>query len=193
MTVVRKAVAAVVTVALMAGAMWLYSRKPHLKAGATEPLRSRGHIGAVVGSREFSVKVGRVDVASAIQKPDFPKPLVMKSLGVFVIVQAEVRSEHRPIQVGHVRLVTRGDVTYDETGRMKLPEADGSFEPMLWKPATYIFEIPKDRLAGIRLVVGEANLLDQLSGETDIDLRVDGAKAARLAAHPPATYVLKTT
>lgn len=191
MSAIQKAAAAVLTVALLAGAMWLYDRKPHLKDGATKPLLSRGHIGAVVASREFSVKVGRVDVASTIQKPDFPKPLVMKSLGVFVIVQADVRSEHRPFQLGHARLLTRGGVTYDETGRTALPEASDTYEPMLWTPTRYIFEIPKDRLAGIRLVVGEGGLLTQLSGTTDIDLRVDGDEAAQLAAHPAATYVLK--
>jgi hypothetical protein len=190
---VTKAVSAVLTVALMVAAMWLYGRKPHLKAGNLKPLLAQGHIGAVVTTGDFSVKVGSVVVAASIQKPDFPKPQVMKTPDLFVIVQAQARSEHRPFQLGHVRLLTRGGVAYQESGRAALPSSDGMLEPMLWTPATYIFEIPKDRLAGARLVVGEADLLNQLSGETDVDLRIDGGKAARLSAHPTPTYALKST
>jgi hypothetical protein len=187
-----KVVSAVLTVALMAAAMWLYDRKPHLESGELSPLLVHGGIGAVVTTRDFSVKIGAVDVAASIQKPGFPKPKVMKTPGLFVIVQARVRSEQRPFRLGHVRLVTRGCVAYQETGRPDLPSASDTLEPMLWTSVTYIFEIPKDRLAGARLVVGEADLLNQLSGETDVDLRIDGAEAARLSAHPAPTYVLKT-
>jgi hypothetical protein len=190
---VTKVVSAVLTVALMAAAMWLYDRKPHLKAGALHPLLTEGSIGSVVTTRDFSVKVGGVVVAAAIQKPDFPTPQVMKTPGLFLIVQAQDRSERRPFTPGHVRLVTRGGVAYQESGRAALPSAGDTLQPMLWTPVTYIFEIPKDRLAGARLVVGEADLLNQLSGETDVDLRIDADRAAQLSAHPTPTYALKTT
>lgn len=192
MNAVVKVVSAVLTVALMAGAMWLYDRKPHLKAGALNPLLSHGGIRSVVTTHDFSVKVGSVDVAAAIQKPDFPQPKIIKTPGIFVIVQAQVRSEQRPFQLGHVRLVARGGVAYQESGRPDLPSEGDTLQPMLWTPATYIFEIPKDRLAGARFIVGEADLFNQLSGETDVDLHIDGAKAARLSAHPSPVYALKS-
>ena len=192
MSALRKVAAAVLTVALLAGAMWLYTRKAHLKGDALHPLPSHGRIGAVVATRDFSVKIGRVDVAAAIQKPGFPKPVVMKALGLFVIVSADVRSEWRPYRLGNARLVTHGGVSYDESGRTELPTSNGGYEPMLWTPATYIFEIPRDRLAGLRFVIGTADLLNQLSGQTDIDLGIDGDRAAQLRAHPASTYVLKT-
>lgn len=192
MTTAAKAVSAVLTVALLAAAMWLYDRKPHLKAGELNPLLSHGAVGSVVTTRDFSVKVGRVDVAATIQKPGFPKPQILTTPGLFVIVQAQMRSERRPFQPGHARLVTPGGVTYQESGRPDLPSAGDTLQPMLWTPATYVFEIPKDRLAGVRFIVGEADLLNQLSGETDVDLRIDGAEAARLSAHPSPAYDLKT-
>lgn len=193
MSAAGKLVSAVLSVALLLAAMWLFDRKPHLKAGALNPLLSKGRVGEVVTTRDFSVKVGSVQVAASIQKPSFPKPEVMKTPGLFLIVLAQARSERRPFDLGHVRLITRGGVAYQESGRAALPSSGDTLQPMLWSPATYIFEIPKDRLAGARLVVGEADLINQLSGETDVDLGIDGGKAARLSAHPSPTYVLKST
>jgi hypothetical protein len=194
MSVVRKGVAAVLTVGLAALTMWLYTVKPHIEGGLQHPLISKGRIGTAVDSRDFSVKVTKVDVASAISKPSFlDKGKVLKSLGLFVIVQTQIKSNEKPFTPGHVRLVTRGGVAYDESGRPDLPDDNSQFQPMLWAPATFIFEIPKDRLAGARLVLGSADLLNDLSGETSIDLGMDGDRAARLAAHPIPDYALKTT
>ena len=192
MTLLRKAVAAVLTVGLMAAAMWLYTFKPHLEDRQQHPLMTHGRLGAVVDNRDFSVKVIRVDVASAITKPDvLAKPTVMRSLGIFVIVQAQIKSNKKPFQAGHIRLETRGGVEYDVSGRAAIPDSDNEYQPMLWGPAQYVFEIPKDRLAGARLVVGSAALQNELSAETNVDLDLGGAKGARLAAHPAASYVLK--
>ncbi|MFB9835683.1 hypothetical protein [Actinoallomurus acaciae] len=194
MTMARKAVAAVLTAGLAALTMWLYSVKPHIEARLQHPLVSKGRIGTAVGTTDFSVKVAKVDVASAISKPSFlDKGKVMKSLGVFVIVQTQIKSNKKPFTPGHVRLVTRGGVAYDESGRADLPDTSSEFQPMLWAPATFIFEIPKDRLAGARLVVGTADLINNLSGETSVDLGISGDQAARLASHPTPDYELKTS
>lgn len=195
MSAARKAVAAVLTAGLAALTMWLYTVKPHIEDRLQDPLVSKGRIGAAVDTPDFSVKVAKVDVASAISKPSFlgTKGKVMKSLGLFVIVQAQIKSNKKPFTPGHVRLVTRGGVAYDETGRADLPDISSGFQPMLWAPATYIFEIPKDRLAGARIVVGAADLYNNLSGETSIDLGINGDRAARLAAHPTPDYALKTS
>jgi hypothetical protein len=190
----RKLVAGLLTAALMALAMWLYTFKPHIEAGMQNPINTSGRVGSVVDNPVFSVKVGKVDVASSITKSSsFLKPEVMRSIGLFLIVQLDIRSNKKPFQPGHVRLTTRGGLAYNESGRAALPGVTNDFQPMLWAPATYFFEIPKDRLAGARLIVGEAALLNQLSAETSIDLGIDDHRAAQLSAHPPATYTLKTT
>jgi hypothetical protein len=193
MSAARKAVSGVLTAALMALAMWLYTFKPHIEARIQDPITSSGRIGSIVANRDFSVKVGKVDVASSITKSSFLKPEVMPSIGVFLIVQLDIKSNKKPFQPGHVRLATRGGVSYTESGRPALPSINGDFQPMLWAPATYIFEIPRDRLAGARLIIGRIALLNQLSAETSVDLGIDGARAAQLSAHPATTYTLKTT
>jgi hypothetical protein len=189
-------VAGVVSLGLMAGAMWLYHVQPRLKDRLQKPIAAHGRAGAVVGNSVFSVKVGKVDVATAIAKPvgivDKTK-IIMPSLGLFVIVQMQIRSNEKPFQPGHVRLGTRGGVTYDESGRTDIFTAHNDFQPMLWGPATFIFEIPKDRLAGSHVLVGQPGLLDNLSGETDVDLGIDGSRAAQLLAHASSAYPLPTT
>jgi hypothetical protein len=190
---VKNAVGAVLTVGLMAAAMWLYTFKPHLEDKAQHPLMTHGRLGAVVDNRDFSVKVTRVDVASAITKPDtLAKPTVMRSIGIFVIVQAQLKSNKKPFTTGHVRLVTGSGDEYGPSGRAAIPDSNNEYQPMLWGPAQYVFEIPKDRLTGARLVIGSAALQNELSAETNIDLGLGGATGARLAAHPAASYVLKT-
>ncbi|MDN3359939.1 hypothetical protein [Actinomadura sp. DC4] len=193
MSVGRKVVAGVLTAGLMALAMWLYTFKPHIEAGEQNPITSSGRLGSVVDNRVFSVKVDRVDVARSLTKASsFSGPEVTPSIGLFLIVHANIKSNHKPFQPGHVRLVTGGGLSYDESGRAALPSTTDDYQPMLWAPATYIFELPRDRLAGARLIIGESAFLNQLSAETSIDLGMSGDRAAQLSTHPATTYTLKT-
>jgi hypothetical protein len=193
MSAARKVVAGVLTAALMALAMWLYTFEPHIEGRLQDPITSSGRIGSVVTNPDFSVKVRRVDVASSITKASFLKPQVMQSIGLFLIVQLDIRSNKKPFAPGHVRLTTRGGVSFTESGRAALPGVNDGFQPLLWAPATFIFEVPKDHLAGARLILGNSALLNQLSAETSVDLGIDGDRAAQLSAHPAATYNLKTS
>lgn len=195
MSAPRKIIAGLLTVGLMALAMWLYTFKPHLEDKEQDPLVTSGHIGAVVDNPDFSVKVGKIDVATGIAKSSFlqEKTQVMPSLGIFVIVHLEIKSNQKPFQPGDPKLTTRGGVSYDESGRAAISISNGDYQPMLWAPATYVFEIPKDRLAGARLVIGESALLIQLSAETEVDLGIDDGEAAQLLAHASPAYALKTT
>ncbi|MCO6011758.1 hypothetical protein NE236_43110 [Actinoallomurus purpureus] len=175
----------------MAAAMWLHARKPHLDAGLQNPISTTGRAGTVVGNRVFSVAVDRVDVASAIVDDGLTTRKTMLSPGVFVIVYLRIRSNQKPFTPGHVRLAARGGLSYDESGRTAISDTSGTYEPMLWGNASYVFEIPKDRLAGARLIVGESAPLDQLSAQADVNLGIDGRKAAELIAHAPRDYVIK--
>lgn len=194
MSVGSRVASGVVSVGLLASAMWLYGYEPRLRSRLTTPIASEGRIGAQVDNRVFSVRVDRVDVATGIVKAgvlrDSPP---MRSLGVFVIVHLRIRSNQKPFDPGHARLITRGDVAYAESGRPELSVRNGGYQPMIWGETTYVFEIPKDRLAGARLAVGEARLLDQLSAECRVDLGIDRKRAAELLARPPADYRLRTT
>jgi hypothetical protein len=117
----------------------------------------------------------------------------MRSPGIFVIVHLEIKSNQKPFRPGSPKLITRGGVSYDESGRPAISTSSDDYQPMLWAPATYVFEIPKDRLAGTRLVIGESALLNQLSAETEVDLGIDDGEAAQLLTHASPAYALKTT
>lgn len=195
MSAPRKVIAGLLTAGLMALAMWLYTFKPSLEDKEQDPLVSSGHIGSAVDNSVFSVKVDKVDVATGIAKSSFleQKPQVMPSLGLFVIIHLQIKSNQKPFQPGDPQLLTPGGVSYDESGRPAISTSNGDYQSMLWAPATYVFEIPKDRLAGVRLVIGESALLNQLSAQTEVDLGIDGGEAARLLAHASPAYTLKTT
>ena len=193
MTVLRKVASAVAATALLALATWFAYVEPHLDADLQDPIPNHGAAGHVVSNRVFSVVVDRVDVARSLatgfasdDKPASPTP------GIFVIVYLRARSKRQPMTLGHVRLTTRDGLHYAESGRVSvLTKNSDTVEPMLWTKATYLFELPKDQLAGLHLIVGQADLLNQLSAEADIDLRISTADARRMLAHPADDYRIR--
>jgi hypothetical protein len=135
-----------------------------------------------------------VDIASGLVKHDaLSGDRRMTTPGIFVIAYLSAKSRLKPLQLGHVQLATRGGLSYDEAGRTDIFTTDASLEPMLWRSAFYVFEIPKDRLAGARLRVGQSDLVDNLSAESEIDLGLTAGRAAQLLAHPVADYALKSS
>jgi hypothetical protein len=194
MTAARAVVSALVAAALCAAAMWLWGRQPDLEANSMNPLRTYGRIGAVVKNDVFSVRIDRYDVAASITTTSLSAGAHVAD-GLFLVVHFQARAEQRPYTMGHVRLETRDGRTYNEGGRIGLlTKPDGTYQPMLWESGTLVFEVPKDRLAGARVVIGqtEGTLVNDLSAENVIDLGIDNAKAARLAARPAANYQLSS-
>lgn len=194
MTVLQRVLSGLASVALGALAMWFTSVKPHLVARLQTPLLAQGRLGTVVDNRVFSVKVDRVDVASGIVKHDsLSADRRMTTPGIFVITYVSAKSDLKPLRLGHARLSTRGGLSYDETGRTEILTPDASLEPMLWRSTYYVFEIPKDRLAGARLIVGQSDLIDNLSAQTAVDLGLTPSRTARLLAAPPTDYALTSS
>ena len=195
MTVLTRLASAVVVTGLLGVSMWLAYEKPHLDARLQDPLPNQGRFGRVVANRVFGVQVDRVDVARSLAPAD---PVVGRTSpprqtpGIFVIVYLRVKSAQKPVSLGHVRLTTRDGLHYGESGRVGVPtKTSGTFEPMLWGRASYLFEIPRDQLAGLHLIVGEGTLLNQLSAEADIDLGISTRVAAGLLAHPADAYRIR--
>src|SRR5260370_40374339 len=90
--------------------------------------------------------------------------------------------ERKPYAMSQVRLESGGD-TFTGNGHV-IAGDPGRFDPLIWRKAVVSFEIPKDRLAGAHLVVGEAGPPPQPSPETDIDLALTSGESPRVAAHP---------
>jgi hypothetical protein len=192
MTAARAIVSALVAAALCAAAMWLWRQQPDLEANSMNPLRTYGRIGAVVTNDDFSVRIDRYDVAASITTTSLSSGAHVTD-GLFVVVHFQARGERRPYAMKHVRLETRDGRTYDEGGRIGvLTKPDGTYQPMLWGPGTLVFEVPKDGLAGAKVVIGQTQgkLVSDLSAENVIDLGIDDAKAAELSARPAANYQL---
>ncbi|MCO5996141.1 hypothetical protein [Actinoallomurus rhizosphaericola] len=196
MTVLRRVVAGLVAAALLGVSMWLTHVAPHLEARLQDPIPNGGRAGKIVSNRVFSVRVDRVDVArSIVTHTDIVDPKKNERIttsGIFVVVYLSVRSNQRPVGLGHVRLTTHSGLHYAESGRDGLlTKNEGIFEPMLWGNASYVFEIPKDQLKGAHLIVGQSDSLNQLSAEADVDLGLDTGSADRLLAHPTDDYKLR--
>lgn len=193
MTALRRIGAGVVAIALFGVAMWLNAIMPGMDARQQDPLPNHGRTGQVVKNSEFSVRVDRLDVARTIVKPGLGKDQTsMTSPGVFVVVYLSAQAAKEPTGLGNLRLSTRDRLRYAPSGRMTVmsSEAD-SLQPLIWKHASYIFEIPRDQLVGAHLVVGQANPLNSLSGEADVDLRLDDKTARGLLAHPSDAYQIR--
>jgi hypothetical protein len=182
---VRRVTSALVAAGLCAGAMWLWKIKPDLTTNLLNPLQTSGRIGEVVRNDTFSVRVERYDVAGSITR-EFGSGGAQRTEGVFLYVQLRAKAEKEPFTMGHARLETRDGLTYQEGSRIGITtKAKETYEPMLWGKGTLLFELPKDQLAGARVVVGEGELLNQLSAESVIDLGIDEAKAAQLTGRRP--------
>jgi hypothetical protein len=192
MRAARAIVSAIVAAALCAAAMWLWRLQPGLEANSMNPLRTYGRIGAVVKNDAFSVRIDRYDVAASITTTSLSAGAHVAD-GLFLVVHFQARAEKRPFTMGHVKLETRDGRSYNEGGRIGVPtKPDGTYQPMLWGSGTFVFEVPKDRLAGARVVIGqtEGTLVNDLSAENVIDLGIDNTKAAQLAARPAANLQL---
>lgn len=186
MTWLRRAGAAVVSVALFALAMWVYQQEPRVLAHDTQPLRSSGRIGQTVSTAAFRFRVDGVVVARSIVNGTLAPDERITTQGVFVIVKYHGMGQRKPYNVLRTRLES-GAYEFSASGRTKVTCDHSSldFEPMMWSAGSACFEIPDNRLAGARLVIGS---FDQLSSEVAIDLGIDHAEAARLTSHPVAGY-----
>jgi hypothetical protein len=182
----RRAGAAVVSIALFALAMWLWDREPHVLAHDMQPIDSTGTIGHVVATSSFSLRVDGIVVAHSITGGALATDDRITSQGVFVIVKFHAMGHKKPYSILRARLQS-GDYSFGTSGRIKVQcdRSSGDFQPMLWSAGSTCFELPKDRLAGARFVVGA---FDQLSAEASVDLGLSKAKAAQLVAHAVEGY-----
>ncbi|OLT10843.1 hypothetical protein BJF79_25575 [Actinomadura sp. CNU-125] len=179
---------------LLAGAMWLHAYQPKVEARMLDPIRSGGDIGTDVASASFTVRVEEVVVARSLAPDSIldDKPPVGTD-GVYVIVRLRGTSRDEPVQAP-VRRPGRppAGTTFAPTERPLAAEPPPAvLEPMIWTNAAFVFEVPKNRLAGAHLVVGTGGLLPQLSSAVDVDLGLSGSRAADLVRKAPERYELR--
>ncbi|WP_067459595.1 hypothetical protein [Actinomadura macra] len=167
---------------LLAGAMWLHSLEPKVEARELEPIRSSGRIGQEVGNHEFSVRVERVEAARSLAPSlSLGDPPPVGSEGVYLVVRLRATTRRAPLKLASAELETSGGLVFragprTDAGDVVQPE----FQPMIWTPTVFVFELPRERVAGAHLVVGTGGLLPQLSAAADIDLGLSETRAAEL-------------
>ncbi|QFG22098.1 hypothetical protein [Actinomadura sp. WMMB 499] len=178
---------------LLAGAMWLNAFQPKVEAGMLDPVRTGGDVGEEVVTPSFTLRVEGV-VAARSLAPDsiLDDAPAVGTDGVYVIVRARAMSREEPLQLRSAVLETPGGHEFDAAprpGAGQPPPAE--FQPLIWTDTAFVFELPKDRLAGAHLVVGTGGLLPQLSSAVDVDLGLTGARAADLVRKAPERYEMR--
>ncbi|MCW2916553.1 MAG: hypothetical protein JWN52_4621 [Actinomycetia bacterium] len=184
MRVLRQMGIAVVGTALLALAMWFHQVEPQARSHDLQPLRNSGRIGQDVSNSVFSIRVERVELAKSLKASgSLASQKNITTDGIFLIIHLQAKATQKPYTLDQVRLES-GGYTFTGNGRAgTLDSTVGTFEPMIWRKAVVSFEIPRNRLAGARLVVGESGLLTQLTAEAAVDLGITPAKAGEMIAH----------
>ncbi|RFS83611.1 hypothetical protein D0T12_21570 [Actinomadura spongiicola] len=169
--------------ALLAGAMWLHTLRPQVRAAELEPIRSGGTVGEEVRNRFFSIRVEKVEAARSLSPGlSLGDPPPVGTDGIYLIVRVRATSHREPLELRSAELETPGGYTFRDDPRMGSAStvSPPTFEPVIWTPTVFVFELPKHRLEGAHLVVGTGGLLPQLSAAADIDLGLTGGRVDEL-------------
>ncbi|TDD80516.1 hypothetical protein E1293_20605 [Actinomadura darangshiensis] len=179
---------------LLAGAMWLHTVHPKVEASLLDPIRTGGSIGEEIDAGDFSVRVDKVEAARSLAPQlSFGNHPPTGTDGVYLIVRIRATSRDEPLELRSATLETPGGYTFDDDPRTGAGTgAQPTFEPMIWTSATFLFEVPKDRVEGAHLVVGTGGLLPQLSAAADVDLGLSKDRAAGLVRAAPERFKVET-
>jgi hypothetical protein len=197
---VRRALSIALAVALASaavavqGARWSYER-------AYGPFARNGRVGRTLTEPRFTIEVEQVQTARGVTVPatSDTKALSIPASGVFVVVIATVEARRSPVYVAAARLHTR-DGDYFPTDKfgggilsrpVVTPLSYLRFQPGMPRRGAYVFDVPRDVLAGARLYVSDRDTEEapfgfyrndpvRFSDEAHIDLGIDAAEAAWL-------------
>lgn len=152
-----------------------------------------------VAGRNFAAKIGNVKVAHAYLTQgtySFSEPQKALTSGVWLSVLAEVEALKKPGYVS-AQLRSRDGLIYPASGdsRPKLPGIQLTDRPLavgLPEKGAYFFEVPPDRLEGLRLQLFWGGLTPpSMDTLLDIDLGIDAARRKELLAKAPAELDLR--
>jgi hypothetical protein len=195
-------VLACAAVALQA-ARWSYER-------AYGPFVESGRIGQTITEPRWTIRVDRVDGARTIRTPatEYAKAREIPANGVFLIVLATIEARRSPMYAGQARLHTRyGDYfptdKFGGGGGLSQPVITPlsyvRFQPGMPRRGAYVFDVPREAVAGVHLRVSDHDAQDapfgfyrddprRFADEVHVDLGLDATEAARLTRTPPTGY-----
>ena len=180
---------------LLAGAMWLHSVRPEVRAEALEPIRTGGTVGERVMTRDFGVRVEKVEAARSLAPGSSlgGRPPVGTD-GVYLIVRLSATAQREPVQLRSRELEAPGGYTFREGPRTSdVSVGQPTLQPLIWASTKLVFELPEEHVEGAHLVVGTGGLLPQLSPAADIDLGLTKDRAADLIRTAADRYQVRDT
>lgn len=149
------------------------------------PINTDGVIGRTTHTPAFNIKIDTVTAGHWLaQKSGFDEP--EHTSAIFVLVWADLTGVDKPVTLDTAYLRTADGHRYDTTDAMGFEALDetGS-EPGLDRYGAIGFEVPPYRIAGARLVVGEAGGENRLGPQATVDLGITPDAARRLVAQAP--------
>ncbi|MEV6982499.1 hypothetical protein AB0M95_14730 [Sphaerisporangium sp. NPDC051017] len=178
----RRLLAAVLGLALVCGAVYVQTfvlDADRLRA----PLTVSGGMHDELVTDTFSARLERVEFARTIRIKKTYATDEATTDRIFMIVKVGATAPRRPVQLA-AYLLTADGLRFDPTDRVP-PGATFSekwVQPGWWRSGLYFFEVPKDRVAGARVVVREPQTLfgDDWVSEVSADLGLDATEAGRM-------------
>lgn len=194
-TFARRAGSVAIMIALLAAAMLVYSMHERDYDKAYAPLMKHGSVSAPVNAGPFSVRVDKVTVAKSVVEGAYGnvvKPLRTSPDAIFVIVEGREMATNDGMKLTNVVLRGTDDAQYGLSGKGTSDKfTDSIAQPGYWIAGAWLFEVPRDALAGLHLQVGNQTENDvpresfphlgfEFNPGADVDLGIDGDKADSL-------------
>lgn len=186
-------------VAVVCAIVWLRRHEPSY-AERVAPVRVPGSLGARIEARNFAVTVSATVSATGLQAARalgapganlFSRERVrLRTPGIWLSVPAEVEALREPGMVS-AQLRTPDGLVYrsspdDRPKLATLNLASRFLAPGLPERGRWFFELPPDRLEGLRLQVYWGGLAPaQNDALVDVDLRIDAGRARALRSGAP--------
>lgn len=164
------------------------AKQPDISNMFAPSIKHQAAFGQPLTIRQGTVRFTRVRVAKSVQVgSDILKKQVNTS-GIWVIVDYTFTARRESAYLG-VALNSRDNATYGASDRGGLSAKDSiSGDPGFPVTGSFLFEMPKDRIAGSYLTVGQSSLGDWplWDDEGIVPLGIDDAKARSLVRNAPA-------
>ncbi|HEY9522508.1 MAG TPA: hypothetical protein VIR33_04660 [Thermopolyspora sp.] len=179
------------------------------------PLTSQAAPGQTAVTGQFSARLEGFELARSIRtvttrvdtatgKENTVKPPPIRTDHIFLIATIAATVPQKPTKLTIAQLQTRDGRFFQASDRVeqRYTLAGGYIQPGWWGKGVFVFEVPKDVLAGadITISIPSSNGIydqiypqryDQLLPEVALDLNLDEAQAKRLVDQAKSVYELK--
>ncbi|MQA94673.1 MAG: hypothetical protein GEV11_08455 [Streptosporangiales bacterium] len=172
----RLAGAVVLTLVLLAAAVWLHGRL-RMPLQRQAPLAVRGTVNDQLQTRNLRFTVTRARLVKPLTLKTPRATSRLETPGVFVLVEVNAMALSEPTSLAAIVLTTADGHRYQPSDRLR-DATSARLDPLLTTRTRYLFEIPAGSQAGARLSTsaGQGALL---RAGVDVDLELGAADRPR--------------